>query len=141
MKIAIIVSRFDSKAGNALGNLRESCKNRLTELSADFLEFRVAGAFEIPTAAKQVLLTQKFDAVITLGVVVRGETSHYDFVAGNAARKIADLGVEFATPVIFGILTTENTQQAEARSSLGKDYAETAVEMVKTLQEIRDAKI
>jgi 6,7-dimethyl-8-ribityllumazine synthase len=113
----------------------------LQELEAEFVEFRVAGVFEIPTAAKKVLLTQKFSAVITLGVVVRGETSHYDFVAGNAARKVADLGVEFATPVIFGILTTEDTQQAEARGNLGKDYAEAAVEMVKTLQEIEDAKI
>jgi len=141
MKIAIVSSRFADKAGNALEALRVSCQKRLQELGVEFIEFRVAGAFEIPTAVKKVLLTKKFEAVITLGVVVRGETSHYEFVAGNAARKIADLGVEFATPVIFGILTTELTHQAEARGKLGKDYAEAAVEMVKTLHEIEDAKI
>lgn len=136
LKIAIISSEFAEKAGGALDSLRENCLQKLAELGVDSVEFRVPGAFEIPTAAKKVLLTGQYKAVIALGVVVRGETAHFDFVAGNCARKLADLGAEFALPVIFGVLTTETVVQAETRSKLGADYAETAVKMVNLLKKI-----
>ena len=137
MKIAVISSEFSEKAGKALQVLRESCFEKLKELNTEFREFRVPGAFEIPTVAKKVLEVNKFDAVITLGVVVRGETAHFDFVAGNCARKIADLGVEFEKPVIFGVLTTDTTEQAEARAGRGKEFAEAAAKMIETLGEIK----
>lgn len=137
MQIAVISSEFSEKSGDALKNLRESCFTKLKELDIDFVEFRVPGAFEIPTAAKKVLTADKFDTVIALGIVVRGETAHFDFVAGNCARKIADLGVEFTKPVIFGVLTVDTEKQAEARASRGAEFAEGAVKMVKTLGEIQ----
>lgn len=137
MKIAVISSEFSEKAGKALQVLRESCFEKLKALNVGFSEFRVPGAFEIPTVAKKALEIGKFDAVITLGIVVRGETPHFDFVAGNCARKIADLGVEFAKPVIFGVLTVDTTEQAEARAERGKEFAEAAVKMVEVLGEIK----
>ncbi len=136
MKIAVITSRFAEKAGAALQVLNESCEKKLKEQEAKFEKFTAPGAFEIPTLAKKILLSKKFDAVICLGVIVRGETAHFEFVAGNCARKIADLGVEFAQPVIFGVLTTETTEQAEERAPRGSEFAETAVEMLRELAKI-----
>jgi len=95
----------------------------------------VPGAFEIPYAA-QLLARSGFDAVICLGAVIRGETSHYDFVAGECARGIQEVQLGGRVPVIFGVLTTENDQQAFDRSegpgghNVGEECAHTAVEMV-----------
>jgi 6,7-dimethyl-8-ribityllumazine synthase len=136
MKFAIITSRFADKAGAALTTLNKSCAERLQELGVEFEKFAVPGAFEIPTLAKKILVSQKFDGVICLGVVVCGETAHFDFVAGNVARKIADLGVEFAQPVIFGVLTTENSQQAEARAERGGEFAQAAFDLAQELAKI-----
>lgn len=136
MKIAVISSEFSEKAGTALDDLRRDCFSRLDDLAVEFAEFRVPGAFEIPTAAKKALEVG-FDAVIALGVIVRGETAHFDLVADNCARKIADLGTETGKPVIFGVLTTETTEQAEARSGRGVEFAEAAVKMCEMLGEIQ----
>jgi len=136
MKFAIISSRFAEKAGGALEKLNQACEQKLSELGVEFEKFSVPGAFEIPTLAKKILDSQKFDGVIALGVVVRGETAHFDFVAGNCARKISDLGVEFARPVIFGILTTENSKQAEVRAERGAEFAEAAFDLANELAKI-----
>ncbi len=136
MKFAVVSSRFAEKAGDALEKLRASCFAKLKEKNVEFEEFCVPGAFEIPTLAKKILLSRKFDAVVCLGVIVRGETAHFDFVAGNCARKIADLGVEFAQPVIFGILTTENSKQAEERASRGSEFAQAAFDLARELAKI-----
>ena len=136
MKFAIITSRFAEKAGRALEVLNSSCEQKLTELEVEFEKFTVPGAFEIPTLAKKILVSNKFDGVICLGIVVRGETAHFDFVAGNCARKIADLGVEFAQPVIFGVLTTETTEQAEARAERGAEFAQAAIDLAQELGKI-----
>ncbi|MFH0833915.1 MAG: 6,7-dimethyl-8-ribityllumazine synthase [Patescibacteria group bacterium] len=137
MKFAVITSRFAEKAGKALEVLNSTCEQKLRELKIDFEKFSVPGAFEIPTLAKKILASKKFDGVIALGVVVRGETAHFDFVAGNCARKIADLGVEFAQPVIFGVLTTETTEQAGARAARGAEFATAAFELANELAKIR----
>ncbi|MBU1089409.1 6,7-dimethyl-8-ribityllumazine synthase [Patescibacteria group bacterium] len=136
MKLAIVSSRFSEKAGSALEKLRASCFAKLKDEGVEFEEFRVPGAFEIPTLAKKILLSKKFDGVVCLGVVVRGETAHFDFVAGNCARKIADLGVEFAQPVIFGVLTVENKKQAETRAKRGAEFAAAAVQLASELAKI-----
>jgi 6,7-dimethyl-8-ribityllumazine synthase len=136
MKLAIISSRFNEKAGNALETLNQTCEEKLQELGVEFEKFSVPGAFEIPTLAKKVLLTKKFDGVICLGVIVRGETMHFDFVASNVARKLADLGVEFAQPVIFGVLTTDTTEQAIIRAKRGAEFAQAGVDFVKELNKI-----
>ena len=136
MKFAIITSRFAEKAGSASETLNKTCEAKLQELGVEFEKFEVPGAFEIPTLAKRALVSKKFDAVICLGVVVRGETDHFDFVAGNVARKIADLGVEFAQPVIFGVLTTETTKQAVARAVRGAEFAQAGFDMAKEVDKI-----
>jgi 6,7-dimethyl-8-ribityllumazine synthase len=103
--------------------------------------FRVPGAFELPTAAARILDGGIHDALICLGCVIRGETSHYDHVAENAAAGIAALARESPVPVIFGVLTTEDEAQAEARSGGGKAHhgeyaARAAVEMARLLERV-----
>jgi 6,7-dimethyl-8-ribityllumazine synthase len=101
----------------------------------------VPGAFEIPMAAKALALTGRYDAVVTLGAVIRGETAHFEFVAGECARGIQDAQLATGVPVIFGVLTTENLEQALERSSddhnVGEEAARTALEMADLLREIQ----
>ena len=93
------------------------------------------GAFEVPFAARTLIRSGGFDAIIGLGCVIRGDTSHYDFVAGECARGLQDVELETGVPVIFGVLTTEDVEQALARSepagghNVGEEGAHTAVEM------------
>ena len=96
----------------------------------------VPGAFEVPFAAQAMLRSGRIDAAIGLGCVIRGETSHYDFVAGECARGLQDVGLATAKPAVFGVLTTENVEQALDRSqapgghNVGEECARTAIEMV-----------
>jgi 6,7-dimethyl-8-ribityllumazine synthase len=107
---------------------------------ADVTQVWVPGAFEIPLAAKALVVHGHVDAVVCLGAVIRGETSHYDFVAGECARGIQDVQLETGVPVIFGVLTTENLDQALARSSeddnKGEESVRTALEMVDLLRRL-----
>ncbi len=101
----------------------------------------VPGAFEVPMAAKAWAESGRVDAVIGLGAVIRGETGHYDFVAGECARGIQDAQLATGVPVVFGVLTTDNLDQALARSggddNKGVECAEVALEMVAVLDGIR----
>jgi 6,7-dimethyl-8-ribityllumazine synthase len=117
----------------------------------------VPGAFELPTAASKAAATKKWDAIITLGCVIKGETPHFDFICSAVAHKLADLGVEHRLPVIFGVLTTLNVEQALARSSMdkttevvgsqskdkhsnkGAEAAEAALGMITALQQLGEA--
>lgn len=105
--------------------------------------FTVPGAFELPLACKKAADTRKFDAVIALGCVIRGDTPHFDFVAGEAARGLMDVSLETGVPVIFGVITTENLEQAIARAggadepeNKGNEAAVTAIEMAHACREI-----
>jgi 6,7-dimethyl-8-ribityllumazine synthase len=94
----------------------------------------VAGAFELPLAAKRLALSGNYDAIVCLGAVIRGETGHYDIVAGEAARGLMEVGLDTGVPVVFGVLTTENLEQAMDRAggahgNKGWDCAQTAMEM------------
>src|SRR5690606_26406721 len=96
-------------------------------------------SFEIPFAARQLALTGRYDAIVTLGAVIRGETGHYDFVAGECARGIQQAQLETGVPIIFGVLTTDTLEQALARSETGADNrgadsASAAVEMAACVQ-------
>lgn len=134
---AIISARFDAKAGKALQTLRQTCQAELRVQKVKFTEFRVPGAFEIPTLAQKILNTRPdFDGIIALGVIVRGETLHFELVAENCARRLADLGVAFAKPVIFGVLTVNSREQAEARAERGTEFALAAIQLAQTLQEV-----
>jgi 6,7-dimethyl-8-ribityllumazine synthase len=99
---------------------------------------RVPGAFELPLAAKMFAASGGVDAVIALGCVIRGDTPHFDYVAGECARGLMDAGLQTGVPVIFGVLTTENQAQAEERADVtrmnkGRESMEAALEMIELL--------
>jgi 6,7-dimethyl-8-ribityllumazine synthase len=140
--IAIVAARFNDKLVSAL---LEGALTRLEELGIpeDHIEVvRVPGAFELPVTAQALARTRRFGAVIALGAVVRGETPHFEYVAGECARGIAEVARLEELPVIFGVLTTNNEQQAWDRAGgkhghAGIRAAEAALEMIAALAQIR----
>ena len=133
LKFAIVVARFNSAITE---KLLEGARQGLTKAGADGIEvFHVPGAFELPLAAKW-LAHGGYSAIIALGAVIRGETPHFDFVAGEAARGLQQVALECNIPVAFGVLTTDTLEQAEARAggehgNKGYDAAMTAIEMAR----------
>jgi 6,7-dimethyl-8-ribityllumazine synthase len=131
LKFAIVVARFNSTITE---KLLEGAREALTKAGAAGIEvFHVPGAFELPLAAKW-LAHGGYSAIIALGAVVRGETPHFDFVAGEAARGLQQVALECNIPVAFGVLTTDTLEQAQARAggergNKGYDAAMTAIEM------------
>ena len=104
---------------------------------------RVPGAFELPLVAKTLAGSGRYDAVVCLGSVIRGETTHYDLVSGQAASGVASASLETQVPVIFGVLTTENIDQAINRAggkmgNIGYDAALSAIEMANLMKQLRD---
>ena len=142
MRFGIVVSRFnDLITSNLLVGALEGFKEcRVNEENLKIL--KVPGAFEIPQAAKKLCSTGiSIDAVVCLGAVIRGETSHFDYICAEASRGIGQVGLEFNIPDLFGVLTTENLEQAIARSSSGssnkgRETALAAVEMAKLYKEM-----
>ena len=142
MHFGIVVSRFnDLITSNLLVGALEGFKeSRVNEANLKIL--KVPGAFEIPQAAKKLCSTGiSIDAVVCLGAVIRGETSHFDYICAEASRGIGQVGLEFNIPVLFGVLTTENLEQAIARSGAGssnkgRETALAAVEMAKLYKEM-----
>jgi len=140
-RIAIVAARFNAEL---VDSLLEGCRRRLgeAEITGNRLEIhRVPGAFELPVAAAALAQTKKFAAVICLGCVIRGDTPHFDYVAGEAARGIARVGIDHTLPVIFGVLTTNTEQQARDRlggshGHAGERAADAAMEMVALLAKI-----
>jgi 6,7-dimethyl-8-ribityllumazine synthase len=143
-RFAVVVSRFNSFITEPLltGALEAlaQCGAHLNDVAI----VRVPGAWEIPIAARAIAAHGKHDAVICLGAVVRGDTPHFDYVAGEAARGIADASAATGIPMAFGVLTTDNVEQAVDRAggkcgNKGFDAAMTAVEMANTLRPWRTA--
>jgi 6,7-dimethyl-8-ribityllumazine synthase len=134
-RIAIAAARFNQEI---VDELLAGCIRRLEDhgVAADRLTVqRVPGAFELPLAAKLLAQTKRYSAVICLGAVVRGETPHFDYVAGECARGIAEVALSEKLPVIFGVLTTDNEQQAWDRCGgknghAGERAADAALEMI-----------
>ena len=143
-RVAIVAARFNAQIVDVL---LEGCVKRLGEMgiSGDRVAVhRVPGAFELPVAAKALAQTKRFKAIICLGCVVRGDTPHFDFVAGEAARGIQQVALSENLPIIFGVLTTNTEQQALDRaggkhSHAGVNAAEAAVEMIVMMQRARIA--
>ena len=136
VRIAVIASRFNEEL---VDELLSRCLQRLAELGVEeksVAVHRVPGAFELPVAAKIAATSGKFAAVICLGAVVRGETPHFDFVAGEAARGIQNVALETQIPVIFGVLTTETEKQARDRLDAGARAADAAIEMIQFTKSI-----
>jgi len=140
-KIAIVVSRFNEEVTT---KLYEGAVQRLRELQ--FAEEHVTvvwvpGAVEIPIVAKQLARTDQYEVIICLGAVVRGETTHYDYVCDQVSRGCQRVALKYDIPVIFGVLTTENEEQAFARAggahgNKGSDAVDAALEMVSVLTQI-----
>lgn len=142
LKIAIVVSRFNDFISERLLNGAKNCliQHQTAEQNIDVVW--VPGAFELPIAAMSLAKSGKYQAVICLGVVIRGETSHYDYVCNEAAKGIANVGMQTGIPVMFGVVTTENTEQAISRAggksgNKGWDCAMAALEMASLLPQIK----
>ena len=141
-RIAVVAARFNAAI---VDELLRGCVARLKErglTDADIAAHRVPGAFELPVAAKLLADTKRYGAVICLGCVVRGDTPHFDYVAGEAARGIGQAALATGVPVVFGVLTTNTDQQAKDRaggvhSHAGVNAADAAVEMIALAAAIR----
>ena len=145
IRVAVVCGRFNDLITNRLldGALAGLAVHGVKE--ADVAVAWVPGAFEIPLAAKAFAQTGRYDAVITLGAVIRGDTAHFEYVAGPCAEGIQQSQLETGVPIVFGVLTTENLDQALARSepepeghNVGRECAQVAVEMADLLRRIRD---
>jgi len=135
LRIGLVVSRFNDFIGERLLAGALDCLGRHGVLEKDITIARVPGAFEIPVAARRLALSGKHDAVVCVGCVIRGETSHYEQVCAEVARGVAAVALEAGLPVTFGVLTTENLHQAIERAGAkggnkGWDAALAAIEMV-----------
>jgi 6,7-dimethyl-8-ribityllumazine synthase len=133
-KFAIVVARFNSFISEKLLEGAVDTLIRSGALDTDIDVARVPGAFEIPLIAKKMATSQKYDAVICLGVVIRGATPHFDVVVNEVSKGSAQVGLETGVPVLFGVLTTETIEQAIERSGTkagnkGAEVAVAAIEM------------
>ena len=141
MKVGIVVARFNEFiTSRLLGGALDGLK-RHNVLEEDVQVAWVPGAFEIPLIAFKMAKSGRYDAVICLGSVIRGSTSHYDYVCNEVSKGIAAVSLETGVPVLFGVLTTENIEQAIERSgskagNKGFECAEGAVEMVNLIREL-----
>ena len=135
LKIGIVLGRFNEFITSKLLGGAEDALIRHGVEKEDIEVLWVPGAFEIPLAAKKMANTKKYDAVITLGAVIRGATPHFDYVSAEVSKGVAQVGLETGLPVIFGVLTTEGIEQALERAGTkagnkGWDAALSAIEMV-----------
>ena len=140
-RFAIVASRFNDFIVKALlDGALDAIKRHGGDLASVGVVW-VPGAYEIPLAAKRLALSGRYDAVITLGAVIRGSTAHFDYVAGGVSSGVSAVSLETNVPVIFGVLTTENIEQAIERAGTkagnhGFGAAVTAIEMASLLQQI-----
>ncbi|HPN73105.1 MAG TPA: 6,7-dimethyl-8-ribityllumazine synthase [Candidatus Omnitrophota bacterium] len=133
-KFGIAISRFNEFVSSRLLEGAQDTLIRLGAKSDDICAVWVPGAFELPMAAKRMASSGKYDAVICLGAIIRGETPHFDFVAAEAAKGIASVAMGADVPCVFGVITADNLDQAIDRAGTksgnkGRDAAMTAVEM------------
>ncbi|MDQ3878542.1 MAG: 6,7-dimethyl-8-ribityllumazine synthase [Actinomycetota bacterium] len=116
LRVAVIGSRFNETIARSLMQGAVDCLRRHGVADQDITTIWVPGAFELPAAAKRLADSKEVDAIVTVGAVIRGETAHFDYVAGHAAKGIGSIALESGIPVTFGVLTTENVQQAVDRA-------------------------
>ena len=140
-RVAIVASRYNSFV---VDRLLQGCQDSLRSggvKDEDITLVRVPGAFEIPVAVKRLAESERYDAVIALGAIIRGETPHFDFIAAECSRGLAQIALQTDIPVVFGVLTVDNTQQAldrsgDEESNKGSEAAYTALEMINVLRQI-----
>ena len=140
-RFCIIVARFNDFIGSKLlaGAVDELKRHGVDENNIDIV--KVPGAFEIPLLALKCAKSGKYNAIITLGAVIKGSTSHYDYVCAEVSKGVASVSLETEVPVIFGVLTTDNIEQAIERAGTkagnkGSDAAKSAIEMANLVKVI-----
>lgn len=141
MKVGIVASRFNEIIVNKLlgGAVDGLVRHGVEE--ENITAAWVPGAFEIPLAASKMARSGKYDAVVCVGAVIRGDTSHYDYVCNEVSKGVAQVGLATGVPVLFGVVTTENIEQAIARAgskagNKGYDCALSAIEMVNLMKQM-----
>ncbi len=135
IKIAIVASRFNEFITKELIGGAEDTLLRHNVNTDDIYLYRVPGAFEITSVCNKIAESGKYDAVITLGAVIRGSTPHFDYVAAEVSKGVASVSMKYNIPVIFGVLTTDTIEQAVERAGTkagnkGSDAAMAALEMI-----------
>jgi 6,7-dimethyl-8-ribityllumazine synthase len=141
IKIGIVAARFNSFITSKLLDGALDALKRHEVMEEDIHVAWVPGAFEIPLIASKMAESRKYDAIICLGAVIRGSTSHYDYVCSEVSKGIANVSLSSSIPVMFGVLTTENIEQAIERAGTkagnkGFDCAVGAIEMVNLIREM-----
>ncbi|MGL4572466.1 MAG: 6,7-dimethyl-8-ribityllumazine synthase [Clostridium sp.] len=142
LKIGVVVARFnDFITGKLLGGATD-CLLRHGVKEDDIEVAWVPGAFEIPLIAKKMAKSEKYDAIVCLGCVIRGATSHYDYVCSEVSKGVAKVSLDEELPVIFGVVTTENIEQAIERAGTkagnkGYDAAMSSIEMASLIKKIK----
>jgi 6,7-dimethyl-8-ribityllumazine synthase len=145
LRFAIVVGRFNDLI---TGKLLAGCQDCLKRHGVDpdpngsMVDYVwVPGSFEIPLVARQLALTRRYDAIICLGAVIKGQTPHFDYVAAEVSKGVAAAGFQTGVPVVFGVLTTDTMQQALERAGIksnhGWDYAMSALEMASLMRQVR----
>ncbi|MBY0515957.1 MAG: 6,7-dimethyl-8-ribityllumazine synthase [Bacteriovoracaceae bacterium] len=145
MKIAIVTARFNDFITSKLLEGAVSCLKRHDIKESDITEVWVPGAFELSLTAQTLAETHTYDAVLCLGAVIRGATTHYDYVCSEAAKGIAQAGLKTGVPVIFGVITTETIEQAIERAGTkagnkGWDAAMAGIEMASLMRRLKSTR-
>lgn len=142
MRLAVVVARFNA---HVTGPLYDGCRDELESHGVDLDTLTLVeapGCFELPLVAKELGASGRFDAIICIGAIIRGDTPHFDYVSSATAGGIQRAALDTGVPVIFGVLTTDNEDQALDRiggsaGHKGREAALTAIEMVHTLKRVR----
>jgi 6,7-dimethyl-8-ribityllumazine synthase len=136
MRLGIVASRFNQEI---CSKLLDGARAQAQKLKAEVTVINVPGALEIPLALQWMAQSGRFDALVALGAVIRGDTYHFDIVANESARGVMDVMLECGMPIANGILTTDNEKQAEARLDKGAEAVRVAVEMARLKGKISEA--
>lgn len=141
-KVAVLIARFNSFINESLLEGAVDTLKRIGQVKDENITLvRAPGAYELPLVARRLAESKKFDAIVALGTVIRGGTAHFEYVAGEASSGLGKVAMEAEIPVAFGVLTTENIDQAIERAGTkagnkGSEAALTALEMINLLQQI-----
>ncbi|HEU4922334.1 MAG TPA: 6,7-dimethyl-8-ribityllumazine synthase [Burkholderiales bacterium] len=137
MRLGIVASRFNEEI---CAKLVEGARVEAQKLDAQCTVVSVPGALEIPLALQWMAQSGRYDALVALGAVIRGDTYHFDVVANESARGVMDVMLEFGVPVANGILTTDDERQAAARLEKGAEAVRVAVEMARLKSQLHEAR-
>lgn len=141
-KVAVVIARFNSFINESLLEGTIDALKRIGQVKDENITIvRAPGAYELPLVARRLAESKKFDAIVALGTVIRGGTAHFEYVAGEASSGLGKVAMDAEIPVAFGVLTTENIEQAIERAGTkagnkGTEAALTALEMVNLIQQI-----